>query len=412
MARGLFALGPLSEDGLRQAIIEPAARAGLRLEPGLVELIVRDADDRETTLPHVSHALLETWVRREGSTLTVDGYEDSGGIAGAIAQSAENVYQSMGAPDAVVCRALMLRLIQRDAGGRSFRRPAQLAPLLADQQRRVVLERLIGARLLTTDGETVLVAHEAIATAWPRLDGWLEEDADGARLVASVATAAELWNVSGRRDEDLLRGARLQSALDWRGASEPDLTTVEREFLDASAERERNEVRELAAPRRATSETTGDCGGRSSAPPRCWSPRSRPAGSPLVRGDEAGVAAENARIEALVATSLAMLDNDRETGALLAAEAFRRWPDDARVRSALWGVMTSTGGLIDTHHTEDGFLSRLAMIPGSHTAVRVASSQDRPDQPTVDLVDVATGEVVRPLDLDLPVAAPGSDRRA
>ena len=38
---------------------------------------------------------VETWIRREGATLTVAGYEASGGIAGAIAQSAETLYRSL-----------------------------------------------------------------------------------------------------------------------------------------------------------------------------------------------------------------------------------------------------------------------------------------------------------------------------
>ncbi|WP_344094677.1 BTAD domain-containing putative transcriptional regulator [Microbacterium deminutum] len=407
VARGLYALGPLSEEGLRQAVIEPAARAGLRLEPGLVELIVRDAGDRQTTLPHVSHALLETWIRREGSTLTVDGYEESGGIAGAIGQSAENVYQSMDDADAVVCRALMLRLIQRDAGGRSVRRPAQLAPLLADPQRRRVLERLVATRLLTLDGETILVAHEAIATAWPRLDGWLEEDAEGARLVATVATAADLWNGSGRRDEDLLRGARLQSALDWRDRSEPDLTAVEQGFLDAAAERERGEVRELADRAARDKRNNRRLRWALAGAAVLLVVALAAGGLAAVQGGEAQVAAENARVEAVVATSLSLIDNDREMASLLAAEAFRRWPHDPRTRSALWGVMISTGGLVAAHHDPDAYLPVLDIIPGTSTALRVESSEPgRP--PKVDIVDINTGQVVRAFDLVLPEVPPNT----
>ena len=304
----------------------------------------------------------------------------------------------------MVCRALMLRLIQRDASGRSVRRPAQLAPLLADQQRRRVLERLVATRLLALDGETVLVAHEAIATAWPRLDAWLEEDAEGARLVSTVAAAADAWNASDRREEDLLRGARLRTALDWRRTAGPDLTTIEHEFLDAAAERERDEVRESAERAARDKRNNRRLRWALAGAGLLLVVAIAAGGLAAVRGQEAGVAADNARVEALVATSLSLLDNDRETAALLAAEAFRRWPDDARVRSALWGVMTSTGGIVDTHHTENGFLASFAMVPGSGTALRVASHETAPDEPIVDLIDVATGEVVHTFDLDLPVS--------
>ena len=44
-------------------------------------------------LPLLSHALAETWAHREGRTLTVAGYHASGGIHGAVAKSAELVYE-------------------------------------------------------------------------------------------------------------------------------------------------------------------------------------------------------------------------------------------------------------------------------------------------------------------------------
>ena len=59
---------------LREAVEGPAKVAGLRLEPGLVDLIVRDADGQPGALPLMSHALAETWRRREAGLLTVDGY--------------------------------------------------------------------------------------------------------------------------------------------------------------------------------------------------------------------------------------------------------------------------------------------------------------------------------------------------
>ena len=44
-------------------------------------------------LPLLSHALLETWKRREGQIMTLAGYRASGGVQGAIAHTAEEVYR-------------------------------------------------------------------------------------------------------------------------------------------------------------------------------------------------------------------------------------------------------------------------------------------------------------------------------
>ena len=86
---GLYLLGPMGEADLRSAVEGPARRAGLRLEPGLVDLLVREVEGEPAALPLLSHVLRETWERREGPTLTVAGYRATGGIRHAVAQSAE-----------------------------------------------------------------------------------------------------------------------------------------------------------------------------------------------------------------------------------------------------------------------------------------------------------------------------------
>ena len=79
----------MTADELRRAIEEPARRGGWEFEPGLVDLILRDVGDEPGALPLLSHALLETWQRRNGRTMTLKGYADSGGVRGAIAYTAE-----------------------------------------------------------------------------------------------------------------------------------------------------------------------------------------------------------------------------------------------------------------------------------------------------------------------------------
>ena len=206
VGEGLAALGPVPVAALREIIERPAEQAGLRLEAGLVELVIRDAGDRYATLPHVSHALAQTWARREGSTMTVAGYQSAGGIAGAVAQTAEAAYLAMSEEERATCRAVLLRLVDRGAAGGYDRMSAPTASLLADAQRRRVIERLVNARLLRVDEGSLTIAHEAITRAWPRLEAWLEDDQAGARMVAAVSTAAETWNASGRPVDDLWRG--------------------------------------------------------------------------------------------------------------------------------------------------------------------------------------------------------------
>src|SRR5204863_2889302 len=54
-------LGPMSEQDLREAIIEPARTCGLRVEGALVDLLVSEVSGEPGALPLLSHSLLATW---------------------------------------------------------------------------------------------------------------------------------------------------------------------------------------------------------------------------------------------------------------------------------------------------------------------------------------------------------------
>ncbi|MFD5090382.1 hypothetical protein ACFWMR_07260 [Amycolatopsis thailandensis] len=64
---------PMTIDELRQAVVRPAALVGCRVETALVARVVADAAGQHGVLPLVSHVLMETWRRRRGTTLTVEG---------------------------------------------------------------------------------------------------------------------------------------------------------------------------------------------------------------------------------------------------------------------------------------------------------------------------------------------------
>ncbi|GAA1061057.1 nSTAND1 domain-containing NTPase [Agromyces bracchium] len=393
VAEGVHLVGPMAPAALREAIEQPARRAGLRLEPGLVELMLRDAAGEAGALPHLSHALVETWLRREGATLTVAGYEASGGISGAIAQSAEHLYQSMDADQRVTCRRLLLRLVALAPDGSPVRRRVPSRPLRADASREQVLSMLAGSRLVSAEADSVEVAHESLATAWPRLRAWLEEDAEGTRILAAVAAAAEAWSAAGRPDDDLLRGARLQAAVEWRDAAPRDLTDVERAFLDASAARATAEVKQL--------EERAERDRRQNRRLRTLLVAAVGlivllvgAGSvAVVSSREANAQRDSAALEALVATSLALRTTERDVSALLAAEAYRRWPADPRTRSGLMSTLQGAGGFLGTAVVASSGDVYGSLIPGTERVLVVTAVGE------AGIHDATTGEVVRELDL-------------
>ncbi|MFB7629463.1 hypothetical protein ACFC0M_00715 [Streptomyces sp. NPDC056149] len=72
----------------------------------------------------------------------------------------------------------------------------------------VLGEQLARARLVTLDGDTVALAHEALVSAWSRLRAWIDEARDRLRLHRRLAQDACTWDALGRDDGALYRGAR------------------------------------------------------------------------------------------------------------------------------------------------------------------------------------------------------------
>ncbi|MEV4342086.1 hypothetical protein [Streptomyces sp. NPDC049590] len=245
----------MDREELREAVVRPAMACGLTVERALTAQLVEEVAGEPGGLPLLSHALLETWRRRSGRTLTLRAYEAAGGVRGAIAQTAEDLYAGLSAGQAHLVRRVLLRLIAPGEGTADTCRPVRRAelgttgPHAADAVD-TVLERLARARLITLDGETVHLAHEALITAWPRLWGWIEDDRHRLRVLRRLTEAAEAWRELGRDPGALYRGTRLSEATEAFDPADRDreLSTVERDFLAASTathSRERRRLRGL-----------------------------------------------------------------------------------------------------------------------------------------------------------------------
>ena len=271
---GSTLLCPMEPDEIRAAVDRPAQLAGLHVEPGLTELIVRDVGDEPGALPLLSHALLETWKRRERRTLTVAGYREAGGARGAIAQTAESVYQQLDPAEQLRARLVFLRLTQVGDGTEDTRRRVDRDELVAAKdgpEADRVLRRLADARLVTLDENTAEVAHEALIREWPRLQAWLDEDRAGRQLHRHLTHAAHDWDALGREPSELYRGPRLATTSAWlaRDDNANAINALEADFVAASAARERSERAEARHRSTRGRSRTGCCGGSWLERPSC-----------------------------------------------------------------------------------------------------------------------------------------------
>ncbi|CAL9286104.1 nSTAND1 domain-containing NTPase [Streptomyces sp. SudanB182_2057] len=248
---GPVLLEPMTEDELKDAIRRPAHNVGLDVEDGLVEVLLADLGavggtvGRSTTgrLPLLAHALRATWQQRHGHTLTVDGYRVTGGIQGAIATTANRLYDTLPPPCQEAARWVFLRLVivGRDADDSRRRVPyGELLRHAPDREAAVtVLDDFTRGRLLTRDQDTVVMTHEVLIRAWPRLRDWIEHDRGGNLVRQDLEEAAALWEQADREAAALYRGNRLEAALAWAETHGPELSDAARAFLAAARRHQR-----------------------------------------------------------------------------------------------------------------------------------------------------------------------------
>lgn len=231
-------VGPMTAQELRRAISEPARKAGYFLERGLIETILDQAGSEAGSLPLVAHSLVETWVRRNGNTLTLDGFAAAGGVAGAISQTADATYDhQLDDEGRKATRQLMLRLVAPGSGTPDTRRILPRTELSTESSNQTidrVVDLLTEARLLTVDSGNIQIAHEALLQRWPRLRRWIDESRDELRIREKITHAADEWASEGQEADLLYRGTPLLSALEWDSRNPGQLGLLEHKFLESS----------------------------------------------------------------------------------------------------------------------------------------------------------------------------------
>ncbi|OQR65773.1 hypothetical protein B6E66_01460 [Streptomyces maremycinicus] len=300
LARGQLPLTPMSTESLRTAITEPARRAGLTLETGLVERLLHDLRERESTggahgvvppqtapdtaLPFLAHALRETWLARDGAVLTLAGYQATGGIWKSVATATERLYADLDAPEQAALRSLLLRMVEITDGGEVVRRPlrtprqdttahewlgttpgqkdtdagdsvpaegsdAEVSPRRSGPDSRV-LDLLARARLVTVDRDSAQISHEALLHTWPRLHTWIRDARNELRVHQQLTEDAALWLRNGRGRAYLYTKDRLPAVRPWLvpdTAPAIPLDTAARRFLEASVSAAARRTRHLRA---------------------------------------------------------------------------------------------------------------------------------------------------------------------
>ncbi|EGD54614.1 AAA family ATPase [Gordonia neofelifaecis] len=378
-------LSEMSDDQLRQVIVEPVRMAGGRIDDGLADLMIDDLHqastegDRAGRLPLLAHALQVMWTRRSGNRLTVGSYRAAGGITSALADTAEQTWAALDPADHEEARALLLALMQfgpRRTPMRTVVSPAELRERFPDSAARIV-DAFADARLLTVSADSVAFIHEAVMSSWPRMADWIAEDADLIQWMQQLAVDTGTWIAGDRRTDYLYSGARLATSQANRAElgehRQVLLPAGAADFLDAAARQRR-----LRKRVRFASIALVIVLGLASAITAVIATRQA---SDLARQ-------RNSAEHAAVMSSIdGLITSDPSLAARMLAVADLRYPDDAQIRSGVLAAYTSplarsltghTGAVYDVVFSDDG---RLLATASNDRTVRLWRRTDDAPEP-------------------------------
>jgi formylglycine-generating enzyme required for sulfatase activity len=232
---GQVNLGPMNAEELQQAVTQPAALLHTSFESGLAERIIKAVDNQPGHLPLVEFVLQRLWEAKPGGMLRHQDYEAMGDLEGAIAYTADKVYQNLPAAEQPHVEKIFLQLVQVSETAPPTRRRALWSEW--DEASKQIVRRLADARLLVTTENTVEVAHEALIHHWQTLQEWLDNHKEFLLWRKRLQEAMEAWDKAKHDGAALLSGARLKEAERWKKRRVDYLTKPENEYIQLGVRR-------------------------------------------------------------------------------------------------------------------------------------------------------------------------------
>ncbi len=251
-ANGQYDLRPPSPGEISQMIRYPTRVAGLRFDEDVkfadqrLDDVLRDHAVRDPqALPLLEFTLEELYnSRAEGGVLTYHAYQALGGLEGALAKRAEDVFTALPPAAKATFSQVMSSLIVfgQEESGTAARRRAPLAETCSSPESQQLVEAFVAARLFVADRAdddtpVVNLAHEALLLHWPRLTNWLALNKDRLRMRARIVAAAAFWSEQKEKPEYLLpAGDFLAEAQQMLGDRSNQLGANEARFIQKSVE--------------------------------------------------------------------------------------------------------------------------------------------------------------------------------
>ena len=258
---GQYLVPRMNDDERRQAITAPVAVGKGQISEPLVNRLLNDSGDDPSKLPLLQHALMRTWENWEndgrayGGPLGISNYEAIGSLSGSLSKHANDVFDELSSAQKLVAERVFKALTAKGPDGRGVRTPRTFGELCAiaaveessaspNSDVRAVIEayRSEGRSFLMPPPrraespeqiapllpETLIdISHESLILGWDKLQQWVEDEANSARMYKRLAECAVLYD---QDVDNLLEPPALPVFLEWREKQQPNQAWASRYF--------------------------------------------------------------------------------------------------------------------------------------------------------------------------------------
>jgi WD40 repeat protein len=250
LQKGIYNLSPMNREELRCAVEKPAQKMKVVLEEGLAETLIKDLGNESGRLPLLEFTLMQLWLKPRRWFLTHEAYQEIGGLQKALANYANTVLDKLSQDDQKRAEKIFIQLVRPGEGTEDTRRVAtrkEVGDVNWD-----LVQQLADVRLLVTgcdeisenNEETVEIIHEALIKEWGTFCQWIQDNREFRTWQERLKPNVREWQDHKYDPGTLLQETSLSVALKWYSDRIDELTLQEKEFIEASAEKQNKRERE------------------------------------------------------------------------------------------------------------------------------------------------------------------------
>ncbi len=244
MNQSQYLVPRLTRDQRREAFLGPVRLVGAEIAPRLMDRLLNESLDTRDDLPILQHVLMRTWAVWVGDggrgAIDLEHYERSGGLKKALSLHADEALNGLNGDHRLISKRMFQALTETDAANRRIRRPARLSQVAAICGEKAapgiamsIIRRfnednrnfLVLSSQAPADDPLIDISHESLIRQWDTLAGWVDEEAESARIYQRLAQSADL-HADGKAG--LYEETDLQVALDWQRQQQPNVEWADR----------------------------------------------------------------------------------------------------------------------------------------------------------------------------------------